>query len=300
MKIQYFNTCWNDLKSSPGWKGKICLLALLSMVPVFGQIVTFGYAYGWAREVAWGMRGPLPRDVFSNHDGMFWRRGWFSVVVFIAWAIVPAAIILAGYAMLMAGFGIDLASYFRGSYGTFNPGLLLGGLFVCLVGAVLGLFTTVFSWAGCIRSAIYNKLKPGVQFGKILKMAHRDSFGLLKIFGMRICIYLIFEFALEIVFSLVIWAAIVPLGYALQSNAGMSVALAIALIALIAVFFLAYIYAAAIFTVFSELMVARAVGYWAYQFDVARWGGPNDLLPFEVDSEACPKPDYGRNDPSER
>ena len=300
MKIQYFNTCWNDIKNSPGWKGKICLLALLNLVPVFGQIVMLGYAYGWAREMAWGMRNPLPRDVFSNHDGMFWRRGWFSVVVSLAWVVVPTIMIIIAYCMIVAGIGIDLLSYSPSRYESFNPGLLLGGLFVGFLGTILVLFAATFSWVGCIRSAIYSKIKPGIQFGKVCKMARRDGFGLFKIFGMRVCIYLIFEFALEGVISLITFAAIIPLGYMLQSSSQVSAALIIVLVMLGTIFFLAYVYAAAIFTVFSELMVARAVGYWAYQFDVAHWGGPNDPLPFEVDPEAHPKPDYGRNDPPER
>ena len=81
MQIKYFQTAWNDLENSPGWFGKMCLLALVNIIPVFGQIVTYGYLYGWAREIAWGAHQPLPSSIFANDDGKFWRRGWFLFVI---------------------------------------------------------------------------------------------------------------------------------------------------------------------------------------------------------------------------
>ena len=39
-QIQYFKSAWGDIKNSPGWFGKLCLLALINFIPIFGQIVT--------------------------------------------------------------------------------------------------------------------------------------------------------------------------------------------------------------------------------------------------------------------
>ena len=75
MQIKYFQTAWNDVKNSPGWFGKMCLLALVNFIPIFGSIVSYGYLYGWAREIAWGVHQPMPASIFSNDDGKFWRRG---------------------------------------------------------------------------------------------------------------------------------------------------------------------------------------------------------------------------------
>ena len=33
MQIKYFQTAWNDVKNSPGWFGKMCLLALVYGYP---------------------------------------------------------------------------------------------------------------------------------------------------------------------------------------------------------------------------------------------------------------------------
>ena len=69
MQIKYFQTAWNDVKNSPGWFGKMCLLALVNFIPIFGSIVSYGYLYGWAREIAWGVHQPMPASIFSNDDG---------------------------------------------------------------------------------------------------------------------------------------------------------------------------------------------------------------------------------------
>ena len=88
MQIRYYQTAWNDIKNSPGWFGKLCLLALLNFIPVFGQIVTYGYLYGWAREMAWGTHRPMPTSIFANDDGKFWRRGWFLCVIAFVFGLI--------------------------------------------------------------------------------------------------------------------------------------------------------------------------------------------------------------------
>ena len=74
MQIKYFQTAWNDVKNSPGWFGKMCLLALVNFIPIFGSIVSYGYLYGWAREIAWGVHQPMPASIFSNDDGKHANR----------------------------------------------------------------------------------------------------------------------------------------------------------------------------------------------------------------------------------
>lgn len=300
MIMRYFDTCWDDLRNSPGWKGKVCLLALLNMIPVFGQIVTFGYAYGWAREAAWGMRNPLPRSIFENSDGMFWRRGWFSCVIAVAWSIVPGIITFAGSIMYEIGMGFEPLTYSSVATSQFNPSLFASGLALYFVGLCLSAFATVLSWVGCIRSAIYNKLKPGFQIGKIWKMARRDGFGLFKIFGMQLILYFATSMAISFAVLSVALITIIPLTCAIQANGSMAAPLTIALVWLIVVLLLTYVFVALVALMFQNLMVARAIGYWTLQFNVARWGRPNDPLPFEVDPQLRPQPSFEGNDPRVR
>ena len=46
MQAGYFNAAWHDIKNSPGWFGKLLVLGLVSLVPIFGWIVVAGYLYG--------------------------------------------------------------------------------------------------------------------------------------------------------------------------------------------------------------------------------------------------------------
>ena len=43
MQTGYFNAAWQDIKNSPGWFGKLVLLSLLSLIPIFGWLVVLGY-----------------------------------------------------------------------------------------------------------------------------------------------------------------------------------------------------------------------------------------------------------------
>ena len=88
MQIKYYQTAWNDIKNSKGWFGKLCLLALVGLIPIFGQIVIFGYLYGWARDVAWGVHEPMPAKIFGNEDGKLYRRGWFIFVLVFVFSLV--------------------------------------------------------------------------------------------------------------------------------------------------------------------------------------------------------------------
>ena len=103
MQIRYFDAAWNDIKNSPGWFGKLCLLALVNFIPIFGQMVTFGYLFGWAREISWGAHRPMPASLFSNEDGKFWRRGWFVFVLSIVLMIIPIIIMSIGQGMQLSG-----------------------------------------------------------------------------------------------------------------------------------------------------------------------------------------------------
>ncbi|MEG0620528.1 MAG: DUF4013 domain-containing protein [Raoultibacter sp.] len=89
MQAGYFKTAWEDIKNSPGWVGKVFLLALVMLIPIFGQIVLAGYLYGWARDKAWGVHSPLPAHVFGNVDGKLYSRGFFVFVLGLVCALVP-------------------------------------------------------------------------------------------------------------------------------------------------------------------------------------------------------------------
>ena len=57
----YLRRSWNALTSDEGWWKSICILSLISLIPIVGPIAVSGYCFRWAREAAWGIEEPLPR-----------------------------------------------------------------------------------------------------------------------------------------------------------------------------------------------------------------------------------------------
>ena len=298
MEMQYFKSAWGDIKNSPGWFGKVCLLALLNFIPVFGQIVTFAYLYGWAREIAWGTHEPMPAKIFDNSDGKFWRRGWFALVLTFVFVLIPYIVMWLGN--YWQGFGFSYSFFGRQSVS--NPLLVgFGGVlyWVGLLGLVL-LFA--LAWIGNMRVSIYDRLSSGFQFNKIWKMLRHDTSGFLKIFGMGLLFWFIFGIILTVVFF-ILAGIVVSAGVAALVNSGLFVSstqiqymlqtqpmqvlvqffVAAGVVGFFA--FLVITYLVFLARVFVRMLVIRAMGYWTMQFDVSHWGGQDDPMPFELFAE---------------
>jgi len=293
MQIQYYRAAWNDLKSSPKWFGKLCLLALVGLIPIFGQIVIFGYLYGWAREMAWGVHEPLPAKIFGNEDGKLYRRGWYIFVLVFVLSLVPSIVMGIGSSMQQTVYLNGIAD----GDGT-GLGVSTGfGSLLYFVGIALSLFISVFAWIGYMRIAVYDRLSSGFQFGKMWKMLRHDTNGILRIFGMYLLVNLIVGLVLSIVIValliLVIFAGVGGLasaGYTAGSFESMTDAQATQVLLLlfssvgvVGIISLAVGgFACSLASVYVEALVARAMGYWTMQFDVPHWRGQDDPMPFEL------------------
>lgn len=296
--IQYFKSAWGDIKNSPGWVGKLCLLALLNFIPVFGPIVAYGYLYGWAREIAWGTHEPMPTRIFANEDGKLYRRGWFVFVLVFVVGLVANIVMGIGESLQGAGF-FGLAVGSRASASAVASAI---GVLVYLVGLVGAIVLSVLAWIGSMRISIYDRLSAGFQLGKIWKMLRHDTNGILRIFGMNLLFGFIVGVVLSIVATvillLVIFAGVAGLaasGYSFETMRYLSDAQALALVAqvflsagllgiigILVVSFLGFVG-----ELFVMALVARAMGYWTMQFEVPKWRGQDDPMPFEA---AVPTP----------
>lgn len=310
MQQRYFATAWADIKSTPGWFGKICLLALILFIPVFGAIAFFGYAWGWARDIAWNVRQPMPARIFGNEDGKLYRRGWFALVIVVALALIVYLIdmVLTGGLAACTASTMPQQGYYDPSPYGFNPAaaaaLGIGGVLVSLVYFVLSLAASVFGWVGAIRMAIYDRLSAGFQFGKIWKMITHDLNGMARIIGMVLLMSLILVaiagVVLTIVFFMYFGYAISVAGPALSHIGDSSVPFSSSLVAtqlgsstlIFVLVLLVVLYFLVVASVFVDLMAFRAVGYWARGFNVPEWRGQNDPLPFEVQPPQQPSPAY--------
>lgn len=294
MQIQYFKSAWGDIRNSPGWFGKLCLLALLNFIPIFGSIVTYGYLYGWAREIAWGVHEPLPSSIFANNDGKFWRRGWF---IFVLALVVGFAVgIVTGLGQVM----MDGASvmYGRNDFTSLGLRATVGiGLVIYIIGIVAGIFLNILVGIGSMRISIYDRLSAGFQLGKIWKMFRYDTGGAMRILGMELLVSLILNLIIGIIAFVVLVFAIISgitglaaSGYNLDGLQYMSDDQA-------ALLFIQIIFGAGLFAflgimvvmffafvanVFVMMLVARAFGYWTMKFDLPHWRGQDDPMPFEA------------------
>ena len=300
-QIQYFRSAWGDIKISPGWFGKLCLLALVNLIPIFGQIVTCGYLYGWAREIAWGTHEPMPARIFGNEDGKLYRRGWFILVLVFVFMLVPSIVMSIGGGMQNAG----IWSASSGSHAVGGSIMSGVGLLLYLVGLVGALLLAILAWIGSMRISIYDRLSAGFQVGKLWKMFRHDTGGIMRIFGMNLLVSFIIGIVLSIlyfiVFFLIIFAGVAGLaasGYNVAALQHMTDTQAVAVtmqfiasagivgfIGILVLVFVTYVG-----TLFVMLLTARAMGYWTMQFDVPRWRGQDDPMPFETAPPAMGAP----------
>ena len=296
MNGKYYRTSMDDIRSSQGWFGKICLLGLISFIPIFGQMTLYGYAYEWAHKAAWGNHDSLPKSIYSRPGSKMLRWGWFVLVIAFVFVLVPMIVVSIGNAVSTAGAGSTAMSAY--SHRAANPGNAalagFGGL-ITLVGYVLAIAAGILSWVGSIRMTIYDRLGAGFQLGKIWAMAKHDFGGLMRIFGMSLLFNFIFAVIIgaiaTMVFGVIIGAALVPMAvdlsnggsmysYTMSQSAGYGYLIGVFLAILPFALIMAYV--AFVAQAFTQLLVARAVGYWARQFDVPNWGPQDAPLPFEA------------------
>lgn len=307
MQVGYFKTAWNDIKNSPGWKSKMFLMALIMLGsyiipvigPILGAIVINGYLYGWARDAAWGVQSPLPKRIFGNEDGKLYSRGFFVSVLSFVFALIPSIFYVIYLIFSVTGTAGLISS---GNYSSFEigaGGLMtagVGGLIFYLLYIVAMLVVNFFIWVGSMRISIYGRLSAGFQLKKIWAMIRHDTGGILRIFGMSLLVGLIagaiIAFAALVLFGIVFVIALAVGGNSIGSSYGSIdgaiLGMIVSVIGIAIVFFLAFLYFALVVSVWTETLIARALGYWVRQFDVPSWRGQDDPMPFELQQSAPP------------
>lgn len=307
MQSGYFAAAWGDIKNSPGWFGKLCLLALISLIPIFGPIAVIGYMYGWARDISWNVHAPMPEKMFGNEDGRQYSRGFFVIVIGVIFMLVPS--IVQG---IFGGIGTGFSS---GNSSTFFLAGFAGFLAEVVV-ALLYVFALLFSWAGAMRTSIYGRLSAGLQVKKIWAMIRHDSNGLLRILGMTLLVGLIIIFVMMLVMFLLVMVAIfagigamapfINMGSTVYNDSLIDsmVSSIMPFIVIVIIVGGALSFLCIVASMFLELLQARALGYWARGFEVAQWRGQDDPMPFELQQQyAQPQQgqaQYGQSQPQQQ
>ena len=286
MQQGYFAAAWNDVKNTPGWVGKMILLALINLIPIFGQIVTAGYLYGWARDAAWGLQTPMPKRIFGNEDGRLYSRGFFIFVLELVFGLALGALAAIAIVPMIGVIGLSAT----GDVSSFAAvgGILLFILIFTLAFLALSILVSFFLWGGSMRISIYGRLSAGFQLKKIGKMLRKDVSGIFKIFGISLLLGLIVGF----IFSIASSAISLIMGFSMAGlmepfyssahrhsysyGAGASIGV-LAILLLCILSFLEYVV-----LMWVNAIVARALGYWTRQFDIPNWRGQDDPMPFEL------------------
>lgn len=283
MQAGYFSTVWDDIKSSPGWFGRLCLLGLLCFVPIFGQLVLFGYAFGWARDAAWKLKTPMPARIFGNEDGRLYSRGFHILVITFVAGLIPRLVEEVWSAFAGNGVG-TAAGYAFGS----GAGGTISGLLMVVVFLALSFFCSLFSYAGSIRSAVYCRLSPGFQIKRLWSMIRHDTRGLLRVWLMTFVIATILIVAVyAIVFFLAMACGLGSVGASFVDAASVSGAAVLPMMLAFCLLMIVVFYFLMVGLAFVCVVQARALGYWVSQFDVPLWRGQDDPMPFETAGPAA-------------
>ncbi len=82
------SAAWADIKSTPGYVGKLAVLGLIMCVPILNFVVA-GYLLHWAREVPFGGRTPLPAQRVTGKNFEF---GFYAFVITLAVSIAVGVV----------------------------------------------------------------------------------------------------------------------------------------------------------------------------------------------------------------
>lgn len=282
---RYFYDSWHDITSSPGWFVIILKLALVSLIPVFGAIVVYGYLYTWARERAWGINQPMPRRIFENKDGKLYSRGGLIFIISLIVAAITSFILNVDMLASVTRISQMLA-YSPQSLS--DPNVLFNMLPLYLVphsslfGMVVSVILTIVGWIMSMRVAIYDSFNAGFRLDKVWKMLTHNILGILKVWLMSIIVTVVVTIVGLVIAGLIV---IIPMA-ACFAMSGATVNAAIAAILLIIPLLLLAVYVALVLSSIETALVIRALGYWTETFNVPEWGSYAEPLPFEKDEAA--------------
>ena len=263
----YFSRSWKMLTSEKGWYKPVLLLALSMFVPIVGMLAAMGYALEWARLTAWNVDS-APKQKGVKIGGCI-VSGFRGAVIMLVWAIVWSIV------------SSVVKSAFSGSTVLYE--LIAFALAIC------ALLYNLVSVAAALRGAIYTKIGAGLAPVRVWEMLKRDYKGLFSVVGITFCSMLV-DFVL--VFVGVLIAVLINIGdvaqlltlfvetidgYSVTSASVISVVGSI--VSKCVPVLIIFLYLMYLVSTVTTLLTYNAVGLWMRQFDVARWGGPNEPLP---------------------
>lgn len=252
----YLKQAWGDLTSDESWWKVIFAFGLLNCVPIVGQVFLCGYLSDWAKEAAWGMKTGLPHQL-----GDIGRRGKYGLITVGVVAIWILPVLIVSQLMRLVP---------------------VAGEFLCFIFELLIIVVGAIAGAAAIRSIIYERMMPGLQVGRVLKMVRRDPAGLVQVFGIILLDLVLLAAALFVVLLPTIPFINVIASSTTTSILGTDLAMVVMLGMLTIVVALVVWVTGAVVSALISALYIRSLGYWMAQFEPAKWKSPADLMPFEI------------------
>jgi hypothetical protein len=298
---RFMGRAWDSLALTRNIFGKFLLLCLLQIIPVVGQMIALGYFLGWLREAAWDMNTPIGAHVCGSGDPDFWGHGAKAWVINLLYCIIIAFEVTVFTALVgfIAGGNAFFANGDAASVSPIENDVLRTVLIVLVVVVciVVTIILAVLDYMGLIRLAIYNKFGAAWQWGIQMKMAGRDFGGLVKIFFGMLGLSIVLSICSCIVATPAIISSLLPILSSVMSTMNgfggdNTAALVLQLFSILGAWSLVYFLISLLLEIPVFILYAigwRALGNWAAQLDVARWGSMYDPLPDREES-AAPAP----------
>ncbi len=231
---------WNDVKGTPGWFGKACLLSVIGIVPILNWVIA-GFLLRWSSKLSFGRREPMPRGVFED-SAFTW--GFYNFVL-----------------TLLSGF----------------VGGIIGGIlgFIPLIGVVLAiavsLFLSVLVYVMMMRASVVGRFGAAFDLQKVFSAIKREPGSLC--FAVIVPV-IISGIVVSVIVTIAVFLMLAVVGVSASTGAYIASAdptyMTYLLLAgagipsFILVIVAALLSSAAI--VVTSMVVMRAVGHWVSRF----------------------------------
>jgi hypothetical protein len=154
---------WRDITGTQGWFKKVLFLCLVGCVPILNLSVE-GYALRWSRELAFGERNPLPKEVFKKKEILTGFRAW---LVKISLGFVFGILALLAVLLVAGLFGMF----------SYQAGTALGMLVAAVLGIGFFLFYLPMINVSVMRMTVVDYLEGALNLPKVASAFKRSMGG---------------------------------------------------------------------------------------------------------------------------
>lgn len=228
------SAAWDDIKANPNWLKKVLFLALVMCVPILNFVV-YGYVLNWVREVPFGGRTALPKEVVTGRN---FEVGFYYFVISLVFGLA------AGFVGMCVGW-VPLIGW--------------------LASIAVSIFAAMFIALCSVRMAMSKQLGEGFKLGRVWEAMKANWSGLLFLTFVPSLVAGAIMFVLLLIVTSLLLVGALPVIMSASGAAEASVAVLATLAPLGVLGFvviLAVVYVCVALDVVALLLVDRAAGHY--------------------------------------